>query len=124
MLEKVCDPSLSNLYYIFTVSSYKKLSYYGYHTEFIQKITPYYYKSKRYYLERETSYKTFTTIIRQICKSHRISIHSKLNYSNSSYMMDYYISRKEEPEPEEQEGQEESVQNEPEPNADIAVEEK
>ena len=53
----------------------------------------YYYKSKRFYLEREPDYKSFCNILRQICKSHDIKIESKLNYCNSSYMMEYYISR-------------------------------
>ena len=93
MLETVCDPTLSESYYIFTISSYKKLCYYGRDSEFIHEVKPYYYKSKRFYLEREPDYKSFCNILRQICKSHDIKIESKLNYCNSSYMMEYYISR-------------------------------
>ena len=97
MLEKVCDPSLSQSFYIFTISSYKKLCYYGQDSDFLQAVKPYYYKSKRFYLERDPGYKSFCTVIRQICKSHILKIESKLNYCNSSYMMEYYISRRDDP---------------------------
>ena len=94
LLEKVCDSTLSDNYYIFTLSSYKKLSYYGDDAEFLLKLAPYYHASKVFYVEREHTYKTFCTVLRQICKINNIGITTKMNYSNSSYYIDYYIERK------------------------------
>ena len=93
LLEKVCDNSLSDIHYIFSMSSYKKLCYHGYDTEFLQKIIPYYHYSKQYYVQRPQNYKTFSTLIRQICKFNDIVIFSKMNYYNSSYIMEYFIEK-------------------------------
>ena len=93
LLEKVCDNTLSDLYYIFTICSYKKICYHGYDVEFMNRIEPYYYASKIYYIQREQNYKTFCTIIRQICKYNDVKIFSKMNYVNSSYVMEYFIEK-------------------------------
>jgi len=45
-------------------------------------------------VERQHTYKTFCTILRQICKINNIKITTKTTYYNSSYYMDYYIERK------------------------------
>lgn len=93
LLEKVCDDSLSDIHYIFSMSSYKKLCYHGYDVEFIQKISHYYHYSKQYYVQRPQNYKTFSTLIRQICKFNGVAIFSKMNYYNSSYIMEYFIEK-------------------------------
>lgn len=94
LLDIVYNNEFSSDYYIFTISSYKKLCYNHHDTVFLSQIAPYYYNSKLYYVERQHTYKTFCTILRQICKINNIKITTKTTYYNSSYYMDYYIERK------------------------------
>ena len=93
LLDNVCNNEFSEKYYIFNISSYKKLCYNNIDVEFLSIITPYYYASKMFYIERQHTYKSFCTIIRQICKLNQIKIITKTTYYNSSYYNDYHIER-------------------------------
>lgn len=88
-LNKFCI--YQNKYYLFTCDNYKQYLYNNEINDFIQDIYPYMYSAKHKYLNRKITFKTFMTIIRQICKSQHIPIISKIKYSKSSYQTDYYI---------------------------------
>lgn len=60
--------------------------------EFCNFLSEYYHKSKiSLYIEREHTYKTIATILRQVCNYNNISFYSKIKYLNSSYETNYYI---------------------------------
>lgn len=65
--------------------------FYNYHIDFLKELIPHYHLSKRFYLERELTYNSITTILRQICKSHELQIISKMKYSDSNYIIEYSI---------------------------------
>lgn len=58
---------------------------------FCDHIKKYYHNSKKYYASRTQTYKTFMTILRQICKYHHIPFTSKIKYDKSKYQIDYFI---------------------------------
>jgi len=80
-----------NNYYLFDMNAYKKMIYNGYHIKFCEILKEYYHKGKQFYLDRQMSYNTFTTILRQICKHEAIMFTSKINYNKSKYNIDYTI---------------------------------
>ena len=57
--------------------------YHNLHTEFYNNLREYYQKSKHIYLDREFNYKTFTTVLRQLCKYTQITFDSCIKYKNS-----------------------------------------
>lgn len=59
--------------------------------EILLKLSPYYYKSKQFYLTRKLTYNNFTTILRQICNFHNIPYINKIKYYNSDYIIEYFI---------------------------------
>jgi hypothetical protein len=65
--------------------------YYNYQTDFLKELSQYYYSSKLFYLEREPTYNSIATILRQICKSHDLKIISKMKYVDSNYIIEYSI---------------------------------
>ena len=77
--------------YIFSPISYKKMQFNKILPEFINSLTPYYHKSKQYYVERKMNYNRFMTIIRQICKINGVSFVSNLKYDKSNYDIYYFI---------------------------------
>lgn len=79
-------------YYVFNKVSFKRAQFKNLVGDFVRVVTPYYFSSKKYYVEREITYRNLMTIIRQICKSHNIFIDSKEEYSNSYCDMSYRIS--------------------------------
>lgn len=89
-LEKICQKE-NNSYYIFDIHAYKKMLYYNYHTVFLNEIKENYYTSKKFYVEREPTYNSIATILRQIAKSHELNISSKMKYSDSNYIIEYTI---------------------------------
>jgi len=58
---------------------------------FMETCKEYYHLSKRRYLEKKTTYPSFITVIRQICKYNEITYTHQIKYSNSSYNIIYYI---------------------------------
>ena len=89
LLDKIC---LKNeKHYTFNLDAFKK----GVYSEDIQKFLveclPYYHISKRKYLERKLTHKSFTTILRQICNFNKIKYISEIKYEKSSYDIVYYI---------------------------------
>jgi len=88
-LEKICPKN--DKYYTFNNDSYKKGLYNNELTSFLEVCKPYYYLSKRKYLERKMNYTYFVTILRQICKANNINYVSNLKYTNSTYCIHYYF---------------------------------
>jgi len=89
LLDKIC---LKNeKHYTFSINSFKK----GVYTEdiyvFLDLCKPYYHISKRKYIETKLTYKSFSTILRQICNFNKIAYTSKINYDKSKYDILYYI---------------------------------
>ena len=78
--------------YLFNKYVFKKMTYEGQIKEFCDCIEPYYHNSKKKYVNKEEhTYKSLATVIRQVCKYHKIDMKSKIKYSNSNYETMYYI---------------------------------
>jgi len=90
-LDKICDKTNDEKYYLLNATSHKKMLMYNLHTEFISTIVNYYQYSKRFYVERELTYKSLANIIRQICKSYAIQINTRVLYFDSKYWTEYFI---------------------------------
>jgi len=89
LLESIC---LKNeKHFTFNIESFKKGIYKELIPTFIEYCKPFYYISKRKYLEKQLTYNTFTTILRQICNNNNITYTSKILYRESSYIIEYYI---------------------------------
>jgi hypothetical protein len=89
LLEKICEKSDSS--FIIDNNAYKRMKFHNYHTHFLIIILPYYHWSKRFYIEREFTYSSFMTIVRQLCRLHKMTISSQLRYSESTYTIEYKI---------------------------------
>lgn len=89
LLEQICLKT--DKYYLVDINAYKKLKYNNLHVRFIDEIIDYYHLSKRFYVEREMTYNSFTNIVRQICKSNDIMFTNQIKYSESSYSIDYLV---------------------------------
>lgn len=77
--------------YILDNNSYKKGIFNDLIINFINDCKPYYYLSKRKYLDRKLTYNSFITIIRQICNFNKITYTSQIKYDKSTYNIMYYI---------------------------------
>lgn len=89
LLEQICLKT--DKYYLVDVNAYKKLKYNNLHVQFVEDIIDYYHLSKRFYVERDMTYNSFTNIVRQICKSNDIMFTNQIKYSESSYSIDYLV---------------------------------
>ena len=100
-LDSCCDKSKEkeyDKYYEFNNISFKKAKFEKKDLDlFYKSIKPYYHNSKKFYVDREKTYKNFITIIRQICKLLKITYKSKIKYRNSSYSIIYFIYSENEP---------------------------
>tara|TARA_Y100000590_G_C15387328_1_gene888722 strand:- start:209 stop:535 length:327 start_codon:yes stop_codon:yes gene_type:complete len=59
--------------------------------QFCDQMKQFYFSSKEKYVTRTQTYKTFMTVLRQICKYHHIPFVSKIKYDRSLYQITYYI---------------------------------
>ena len=78
-------------HYTLTIDSFKKGVFKDTIPQFIEICKPYYHLSKHRYLERKLTYKSFTTILRQICNANKITYTSQIKYDKSIYNIVYYI---------------------------------
>ena len=81
-------------FYLIDDVLFKKLKFNNVLESFLEKIKPYYFKSKKFYVERQITYVRFTTIIRQIAKLHGLHFSTKILYDRSKYNINYYIYKK------------------------------
>tara|TARA_A100001011_G_C14286767_1_gene834123 strand:+ start:236 stop:565 length:330 start_codon:yes stop_codon:yes gene_type:complete len=88
-LEINCEKS--NNIFKFDKISFKKAEFHGNIDEFIEKISPFYHESKKFYLTRNINYNNLVTIIRQICKYLKIKYFTKIIYDKSKYDIIYNI---------------------------------
>jgi len=78
-------------YYIIDNNAYKKLLYFKLLEEFVESIIGFYHISKQYYVTRKFTYKSFSNIIRQICKYNNIQYTTEMKYNESMYNIIFKI---------------------------------
>ena len=89
LLDSIC---LKNeKHYTLNIEAFKRGIFKEVLQKFILDCAPYYHLSKRKYLERNITYNSFTTILRQICNFNKITYTSQIIYDKSSYGIVYYI---------------------------------
>ena len=77
--------------FIVNTDTYKKATFNGSLSTFINDCKPYYHNSKLKYVERKMTYNGLTTILRQICKLKNITYKSSIKYIKSDYTISYTI---------------------------------
>jgi len=82
---------LQNDKHIYNKYVFKKANYQTKIKEFCECFIKFYYDSKKFYIKRNHTYKTFATVLRQLCKYYNISFESKIKYVKSKHEMEYYI---------------------------------
>lgn len=90
LLRDMCIESEENIL-LFNKTAYKRLRLFNKITPILKKLKPYYYESKMFYLTRKMNYKTFSTIVRQLCKYANLKLLSNIRYLYSSYIIEYTI---------------------------------
>ena len=78
-------------YFLVTKDTFKRANFFKDIDSFCNEIEDYYYKCKQFYPKRQQTYKTFTTLIRQICRYNHIPFTSKIKYDKSKYEIQYFI---------------------------------
>jgi len=91
LLESHC--SRNDMHYIIDDNVYKQIVFVGTHIPFLQDLKEYYDPSKHRYLIRDFTYKSFTNIIRQICRSNDHPFYTKMQYNHSQYTILYFIQK-------------------------------
>lgn len=89
LLEKICLKT--DKYFLIDINAFKILKYNHYEEEFCKELLEYYHASKTHYITREFTYKSFTNMVRQICRSNAVMYSSKIKFEKSEYNIDYYI---------------------------------
>ena len=77
--------------YIINKMVYKKGALNNDIETFLNECKSYYFLSKHKYLEQNNHYNSFTTVLRQICNSNKITYTSQIKYDKSKYEIEYYI---------------------------------
>lgn len=89
ILEKICLKT--DKYYLFDANAFKVMVFKNYFADFRKLVRPYYNLSKRFYIDRELTYNSFTNVLRQICKSNKVMFTSQTKYNESKYGIDFMI---------------------------------
>ena len=71
--------------YLFDISLYKKAVFLEKIQPFIDDLDEYYKESKKHYIHKKMNYKSFITILRQLCKRLEIRYDNSMKYLHNSY---------------------------------------
>ena len=78
--------------YVVNMESFKKGMYLNLIAPFFQTLIPYYFDSKKKYVEKQNiTYNSFITVLRQLCNFHHIAYTSEIKYYKSNYTIVYKI---------------------------------
>jgi tRNA G18 (ribose-2'-O)-methylase SpoU len=89
LLDKICQ--VKENYYYLDQNAFRKMLFHGYDKDFCSAIKEHYYLSKQFYVTRTMTYKSFTNIVRQICKHNNVMFNSSIRYSDSKYSIEFFI---------------------------------
>tara|TARA_A100001015_G_scaffold170099_1_gene189063 strand:+ start:1167 stop:1508 length:342 start_codon:yes stop_codon:yes gene_type:complete len=77
--------------YIYSYDQYKLAKYNNMIQDFMRDLEPYYYKSKQYFATQTCNYVNSITVIKQICRSHKIEVITEKKSIHSKQNIKYYI---------------------------------
>jgi len=89
LLEKMCLKT--DKYYQLDMNAYRKMLFHNYHIDFFDTIREFYFLGKQFYIDRQITYRSFTNVIRQICKHNSLIYTSQMKYNESKYNIDFFI---------------------------------
>jgi hypothetical protein len=89
LLDKICLKN--DKHFTFNADAFKKGVYTEDIIKFLEVCKPYYFLSKRKYLEKKLTYNSFSTILRQICNFNKVVYTSQIIYNKSDYSIIYYV---------------------------------
>ncbi len=89
LLQKICKADKK--FFIIDKAVYKLGIYNKEIEEMYKKLEPYYFDSKKFYINRKQDYKHFLTVIRQICNINNIPFNYYNNFDKSTYSIVYKI---------------------------------
>ena len=89
LLDKICQKT--DKFYVIDHNAFRKMLFHKYEEDFCSALLNHYYSSKHFYITRKLTYKSFTNIIRQICKHNNILFNSAIRYNDSRYTIVFYI---------------------------------
>jgi len=89
LLEQICLKT--DNYYVVDYNSYRKFLFYDLDVKLVNDMKEYYHLSKQFYVTRKMTYKSFTNIIRHICKNINLIFTSQMKYNESKYNIVYYV---------------------------------
>lgn len=91
LLEKVCNKNYE--YYLIDKNVFQLIIYRKYQESFLEKILPYYHKSKQRFVTRDFNYNSFVNIVRQICNSNDHEFIANKIYNHSEYTIRYIVKK-------------------------------
>jgi len=84
--------TLEKDYVLININHFKRAQYGEKLKEFLEKVEPYYHKSKKKYVTRpKMNYMNFITVLRQISHMNCIVIDYTVKYTNSKHYIEYYF---------------------------------
>jgi len=89
LLEQICLKT--EKYYFLDLNAFKKLQFHELFVKFRDEIRPYYHVSKRFYIDRDFTYRMFANIVRQLSRTANVRFDSEIKYHQSKYHVDYMI---------------------------------
>ena len=72
---------------------FRQLQYNNHIDHFYTQIKSFYRCNKRFYIDREITYRNFLTILRHICRHLDISYNKQIIYNKSKYTIHYFIDK-------------------------------
>jgi hypothetical protein len=92
ILNEIC-PSEEDYYLIDENAFDSMVVFKGTHISFLEDLKTYYYPCQQFYVTRPFNYKSFTTLLRQLCNYHNVNFRIDKHYNHSKLTIRYFIEK-------------------------------
>lgn len=93
LLDNIPTINQTDSYYRIDPEIFRQLQYNNHIDYFYNQIQSVYRINKRFYIERDITYKNFLTILRHICRQLDIPYNKQIIYNKSKYAIHYFIDK-------------------------------
>ena len=91
LLNTICP--FNEDYYLVDMNVFQSMVFLHTHRDFYNSLQDFYYPCQQFYVTRPIDYRSFTTVLRQLCNYHHISFRIDRQYNHSTLITRYFIDK-------------------------------
>jgi hypothetical protein len=89
LLDRICEKT--SRYFVLDVTAFNKLKYHGLYADFADRVRVEYMPRQKFYADRPLTFRSFSNMVRQICRAGGVPVDSHQTYYNAVHMVEMRV---------------------------------